>query len=171
MQLNYNNHMNDFIWEKLDIIDSTQIYASAMISNMIFQKPILITAKQQTNGFGQQGNKWVSPVGNLYATFCFIPKIECAYVVVALEIMQLVIKSLTKKNVILISNDLYYENKKFAGALATWQCDLLQKEILCLGIGVNLQHTVVPNRLTTFINCTANELILEWIKQAKNVLF
>ena len=55
-----------------ETIDSTQLYAKREL-NSFHEDPKwrLITASEQIAGKGQYDRKWLSPSGNVYATFVF----------------------------------------------------------------------------------------------------
>lgn len=52
---------------RLDNIDSTNRYALANFADLADAS--LILAKEQTSGHGRRGRKWISPPGNIYASF------------------------------------------------------------------------------------------------------
>lgn len=55
---------------ELDSVGSTNAEAKALAEQAEFG-PLWIRADQQTGGRGRNGRKWVSPTGNLYASYLF----------------------------------------------------------------------------------------------------
>mmetsp|Transcript_26590 Transcript_26590/g.40587 ORF Transcript_26590/g.40587 Transcript_26590/m.40587 type:complete len:156 (-) Transcript_26590:267-734(-) len=108
----------------------------------------VISAKAQTSGHGSRDNKWASPSGNCYANFLFVferPE-EAAFLqpMAALTVGQ-VFDSYTRPLTLADSkmkwpNDLFIDNKKVCGVLAsTWKASD-DTTIGGLGIGVNLNE-------------------------------
>lgn len=53
-------------------IGSTQDYAKSQEEKLMAEEAILYVADQQTAGRGTHGRTWLSPAGNIYATFSFL---------------------------------------------------------------------------------------------------
>ncbi len=112
----------------------------------------LITADQQTAGRGRLDHQWLSPIGNLYLTFCFF--IEANQLdhsnnqgnipqILALSVVQ-VLKQLNFTASLKWPNDILLANKKLGGILCeTSWLDTQFAIILGLGLNVNMSLTAL----------------------------
>ena len=102
----------------------------------------MIIAKNQNNGRGQYGKKWISYSGNLFVSFFYeldnltvslkqITKINCLLVKKLLSIYY------KKKIIFKRPNDLLIDRKKICGILQE-KISKLNKNYLIVGIGINL---------------------------------
>ena len=102
----------------------------------------MIIAKNQNNGRGQYGKKWISYSGNLFVSFFYeldnltvslkqITKINCLLVKKLLSIYY------KKKIIFKKPNDLLIDRKKICGILQE-KISKLNKNYLIVGIGINL---------------------------------
>ena len=161
-------------WYQFKIINSTQTYATKLASTKKLTKPILITATQQTNGYGTKSQIWQSPPGNLYATFCIKKQYDntIQFSIIAAEYLKIAIKEITNKEVeIKEPNDLMYKGKKCSGILCTWITDLEGSDILCIGIGFNTKIAPKTTQPTIAIKCNPKDLILRWIELITSELY
>lgn len=123
------------------LIDSTNLYAKNNTSIWAKEGLTLITADEQSNGRGSHKRKWLSPTGNLYATFCFWLPLETNHLGHLTEIMALsaitVLEKYGLKGFIKWPNDILVEKRKIAGIL----CETLESDgkrgVIC-GIGLNI---------------------------------
>lgn len=129
-----------------DKIESTQTYAKNFINeNHIDQNNIyIITAEQQTAGYGSRGSNWQSIAGNLHVTY-IIPDDLCQFnplritQCVALSVChELENHNMTPK--IKWRNDILLENKKVAGILSE-RINKDLKTYWVVGIGMNLYYS------------------------------
>ncbi len=124
---------NNWLIQKLNVIDSTQNYARKLINN---DSQVLILANEQTNGYGQEKRHWESLKGNLH-TSLIIPNVKpvsnVTYVI-GIAIGN-TINSFNADLEIQYKwvNDVLINDKKVAGIL-TEQSD----NRLIIGIGLNL---------------------------------
>ncbi len=108
--------------------------------------PMLVTSKEQTNGRGRMGKKWISQKGNLFISLFFKldqKKINFKQFATlnAFLLKKVISKNISKKIRIKWPNDLLFNKKKF--------CGILQEVIkfdnfdyLIVGIGLNTN--IVP---------------------------
>jgi len=125
----------------LDCVDSTQEYAKKNYLSFPDNKITCITANQQTMGKGSLQKKWVSPIGNLYATFYFQLPLPVKYLTTLAQVMAssctsvLLNQKLNPK--MKWPNDIQLNQKKVAGIL----CETIFNKdsiYLFLGIGINV---------------------------------
>lgn len=158
--------MSGLNWEHFDLVDSTQLAMQRKIQKQIFSENQLITADRQKNGVGTRNKKWISPKGNLYATFATLPQErDLLFSVLAAETMITAVKEIYGYELTLKHpNDLFFHEGKCGGILCTWQEDLEKKEILCIGIGVNCAYAPKTDQPTSIIKADPKELILKWVQ-------
>ena len=103
-----------------------------------------ITAGKQTGGRGRFKRAWVSPKGNIYATFFFTIPSSASYLPNIGQILAYSCATFFQKEGIPIQikwpNDLLIQKKKVAGIL-TETVQLQYKIGVVLGIGINLKLT------------------------------
>jgi BirA family biotin operon repressor/biotin-[acetyl-CoA-carboxylase] ligase len=122
-------------------IDSTLDWAKTHESALDKSAFTTITATKQTKGRGRQGRAWVSPEGNVCATFCFTIKsgVENIAQLLALSIAQ----TLEEYGIaveIKWPNDILAQGKKLAGILG----EMITPDFIALGLGLNI-HTAPDN--------------------------
>ena len=134
-------------------VKSTNHTAIRIINNSNYNFGV-VTCKNQTNGKGQYGKKWISYKGNIFISFFY-----------KLEKINLPINALTKKNCFLVKdiiskyckkkitfkppNDLLIENKKICGILQE-KIEKSKIKFLIVGIGFNLlKSPIIRNYPTT----------------------
>ena len=122
-----------------------------------------IISELQSSGKGQQGKKWISKKGNLFATYFFeinkklsLKKITKFNVILIKKVISKLIKN---KITIKFPNDLLINNEKVSGLL---QETLFKndKKYLILGIGINILNSPSINHYgTTYLNKYTNNKI------------
>lgn len=125
-----------------DSIDSTSSYAKREYAFFSPDKMTVVTADEQTEGYGRHQRKWISPKGvNLSATFCFrlpktLPNLESLGIISAYSFASLLLAE-GLQPMIKWPNDVRLSGKKLAGVLceAIFQKDWVQ---ILLGFGVNV---------------------------------
>ena len=131
----------------LDSVDSTNSYASKMMSEDRLPEGTVIVAKTQHAGKGQDNNYWESaPFRNLTFSVVLYPDIlavEKQFILnkfVALAVYDFV-KSFIKKHNVSIKwpNDIYIDEKKVAGILInnTIQGNVFDYSIIGIGLNIN----------------------------------
>lgn len=113
--------------------------------------PFWVVSKEQTGGRGRRGRAWVSPVGNLYASYCQVltdslERIAQRSFVAALALRETLENALSKHKVDLGEavlslkwpNDVLLNQGKIAGILLETQKAADQRSMLAIGMGVNL---------------------------------
>lgn len=137
-------------------LDSTNKYASELLSKSNPTEGTVISTEFQSSGRGQIGSKWESaPQMNLTVSFIFfphflIPKRQFLLnQAVSLGLHDFVSHFIPQRAKIKWSNDLYVEDKKIAGMLI--QNTLSSTKILSsiVGIGININQKTfgadIPN--------------------------
>ena len=126
--------MQKIIQEKFTQIDSTHSY---MLRQIKQQKEgfYLVTAEEQTGGYGQRGSCWLSPKGNLYCTMAF-NNIDTKHHPNQL-LAYCILKVLEQHNIKVQfkwPNDLLVNSKKLCGILSH---QIENRWILSFGLNVN----------------------------------
>lgn len=127
------------------LIDSTQLYAETHIDDLVENEWRAIIADQQLKGQGTHGRPWLSPVGNLSATFSIkIPSEKIPFKnltkipqLVAICIMQ-VLKEFGLDPQYKWVNDIFLKEKKVAGILCSSRSDNNGNTIIHIGTGINV---------------------------------
>lgn len=132
--------MRDFIFEKIDICDSTNdvLYTELMEGNLYKDK--ILIAREQKNGHGQDNKIFLSPrdVG-IYFTYLHFYENEEELI----DLTKLVGVAIYKvfKDIFDIDlkikkvNDLFYNDKKVAGILCK---NIISKKAVLIGVGIDL---------------------------------
>lgn len=127
-------------------LDSTNRWAKTHAAELSPEGLTCITTDEQTAGYGTQGRPWVSPLGNLYATFFFFsPHAEQGLLSHLPQILSLSIATTLEKEGVFLQikwpNDLLYNGKKCAGILA--ESFYVEKRLgVVLGFGLNVNTPV-----------------------------
>jgi BirA family biotin operon repressor/biotin-[acetyl-CoA-carboxylase] ligase len=153
---------------RLDSVDSTQTYAKKLCRQFPQDQITCITAEEQTAGRGRYQRKWLSPRGNLYATFFFTLPIHTLHLSSLSQIMTLSFATILQEQglhpQIKWPNDVQLSGKKVSGVLCetVFQRDTVD---LFLGIGINVNWEQVKE-----VDQPATSLKLEtdreWDKEA-----
>lgn len=161
-------------FEFFEKIDSTQLEAERVLKKEPYKGYKLILANEQTAGIGTikdgKNKKWISPPGNLYATFMLMPKkkIEHYSIAAAIFMIQAIYKTTGIKTFLKEPNDLIFQGGKCGGILGSWHEDNEGKEILCIGAGVNCSYAPETDQKTTFFKCDPKKLAFQWVKEFLN---
>lgn len=132
--------MSNFLIEKLDIVDSTNDYLMREADEARINTDKVVIARQQTNGHGSQGRKFISDkdVG-LYFSFIHFYKDsgETEFITqkAAVAVYQLFKERFDIELQIKWVNDLYYNGKKVCGILCK---NLIKHNAVIIGIGIDL---------------------------------
>ncbi len=127
----------------LDKVDSTNSEAGRHLAAGS-ATPLVILAREQTQGRGRRGRTWHSPAaGNLYGTFVFRPKLEPARLQdftlwMGLNICELVANFSKIEPGLKWPNDLLIRGRKAGGMLTEARIDADQIRDLVFGLGLNL---------------------------------
>jgi len=130
----------------LDKVDSTNTEAGRHLAAGT-ATPLVILAREQTQGRGRRGRTWHSPAaGNLYSTFVFRPKLEPARLQdftlwMGLNICELVANFCRIEPGLKWPNDLLFQGRKAGGMLTEARIDSDQVHDLVFGLGLNLNAT------------------------------
>jgi len=125
-----------------ETIDSTNNWAKAHIQNLHKNKLTVIVADEQTAGRGRRTNRWTSPEGNLYASFCFFTnQANCISNVTQVMAISLA-ETLTEMGftpMLKWPNDILLSGKKCAGILCeAGTLDDLTYAIVGIGLNINM---------------------------------
>jgi BirA family biotin operon repressor/biotin-[acetyl-CoA-carboxylase] ligase len=127
----------------LDKVDSTNSEAERHLAAGS-RLPLVILAREQTQGRGRRGRVWHSPAaGNLYGTFVFRPKLEPARLQdftlwMGLSICELTANFCKIKPGLKWPNDLLVNGRKAGGMLTEARIDADEVRDLVFGLGLNL---------------------------------
>lgn len=157
---------------KLPEVDSTNNYLKRLTSDL--KSGSLVVAKQQTQGKGRYGNRWLSELGNLYFSvlikdveredmFCFLMR-------TAVSIIRL-FSGVGIEAMIKYPNDIVVDKKKIAGILME-SSGFERLENLIIGIGININQMdfgelngkAISMRLLTSKQYDLDTLLKTWIE-------
>jgi BirA family biotin operon repressor/biotin-[acetyl-CoA-carboxylase] ligase len=138
----------------LDQVDSTNSEASRQLASGS-RTPLVILAREQTQGRGRRGRVWHSPpAGNLYSTFVFRPKLEPARLQdftlwMGLNVCELIANFCAVEPGMKWPNDVYFNGRKAGGMLTEARIDADEVHDLVFGLGLNLnaRSTDLPKEL------------------------
>ncbi|WP_281950548.1 biotin--[acetyl-CoA-carboxylase] ligase [Nitrosophilus kaiyonis] len=125
----------------LDEVNSTQLYLIEKIKSKELLPSVAVVAKNQKNGIGSRGNRWIGRSGNLFFSFAIylndLPndlKIQSSSIY-----FSYILKSILEEEGSSIwlkwPNDFYIENLKIGGTIS----NLIGNIIIC-GIGLNIKE-------------------------------
>ncbi|MGL5627478.1 MAG: biotin--[acetyl-CoA-carboxylase] ligase [Candidatus Rhabdochlamydia sp.] len=121
-------------------IDSTNNWTKRNTSLLNQNHISVITADQQTKGYGRFKRNWISPPGNIYVTLFFTLPLDYPYLINLGQILVLACNHTLENKGFYTQlkwpNDLLLENKKVAGTLV----EVIRSEKLeiVLGMGLNV---------------------------------
>ena len=129
----------------LDTVNSTNTYAKKHKHSFKKKSLTVITAEEQTAGYGQFQRPWVSPKGeNLYCTFSFEMPLSFREKVSTLTLeMAKILQSVLQANgfspTLKWPNDVLINEKKVAGVLSEIEFGKTIEVILGFGLNVNME--------------------------------
>jgi len=127
----------------LDRVDSTNSEAERHLAAGE-RTPLVILAREQTQGRGRRGRVWHSPAsGNLYATFVFRPKLEPARLQdftlwMGLNVCELIANICSIEPGLKWPNDVHLNGRKAGGMLTEARIDADEVRDLVFGLGLNV---------------------------------
>jgi len=127
----------------LERVDSTNTEAGRHLAAGS-RTPLVILAREQTQGRGRRGRVWHSPPsGNLYATFVFRPRLEPARLQdftlwMGLNTCELISNFCGIEPGIKWPNDVFIQGRKAGGMLTEARIDADEVHDLVFGLGLNL---------------------------------
>ena len=129
---------------ELESVESTNGWARKHMYDLYTHHFTTITAKKQTAGYGQHNRPWISPVGNLYASFTFCVREPFRYsrelsIDVAHQVKK-VVDQCGVKSSIKWPNDILINGKKVAGILIE-TIPVAHKRFVICGVGINVNCT------------------------------
>lgn len=154
---------------ELDVVDSTNNYASKLVAKMEALEGTVVIAHFQGGGKGQRGNVWTSEPGkNLTFSLVLKPKkVSPSEAFVISKIVSLAIckylETVVEEDVFIKwPNDIYVGQKKICGILIENQFKGKKFESSIIGIGLNVNQSNFQNlpRVTSLILELKKELDL-----------
>ncbi|AOS43093.1 Bifunctional ligase/repressor BirA [Lacunisphaera limnophila] len=127
----------------LDRVDSTNTEAERHLAAGS-RTPLVILAREQTQGRGRRGRVWHSPAaGNLYGTFVFRPKLEPTRLQdftlwMGLNVCELIANFCSIEPGLKWPNDVHLQGRKAGGMLTEARIDADEVHDLVFGLGLNL---------------------------------
>ncbi len=155
-----------------ELLDSTNIYIKENIK--VLEDGDIVLAKKQAKGKGRFGNKWQSPVGNLYFSFLLKAEFDRSNLFKLHMRTSVAIINLLKKykieSKIKYPNDILVNKKKIAGILIeTLGYDKITELIIGIGININqikfneLQNKATSIKLINKMNLDPIEVLNDFI--------
>ncbi len=125
-------------------LKSTQLLAITLAENDIKnEEGTVIIADQQDEGRGRGKKKWCSPIGGLWMSLIFKPRIEFTKfnmisVISAISVCESINRISMLKTSIQWPNDVLFNNKKLAGILIDSSINNSDNDYVVIGIGINI---------------------------------
>ncbi|MGC9386981.1 MAG: biotin--[acetyl-CoA-carboxylase] ligase [Hydrogenovibrio sp.] len=129
----------------LDKVDSTNLYLKKRLADGMLDSPIMVLARLQTDGYGQQGRNWVHEEGSLAFSIAvplrFNP-LNKPYISpqIALLLRDALTRAHGEAELLEVKwpNDVYFNGRKLAGILIELQKDAKTNALyMIVGVGVN----------------------------------
>ncbi|MBR4314913.1 MAG: biotin--[Lachnospiraceae bacterium] len=132
--------MVNFLFEKLDTVDSTNDCLTREVESGKVSKDKILIARQQTNGHGSNGRSFVSDnnVGIYFTLLHFYDDdLELKFITqkAAVAVYQVFKRTFDIELKIKWVNDLYYNDKKVCGILCR---NLIKHKAVIIGVGIDL---------------------------------
>ncbi len=132
--------MNDFIFEKIDCVDSTNDYLKRELEEGKLNRDKILIARYQTNGHGSNGRSFISDKNvGIYFTILHFYKEDKEIKFITQKAAVAVYNTFKEIFGIELAikwvNDLYYNDKKIAGILCK---NLIKHNAVMIGIGIDL---------------------------------
>jgi len=146
---------NKNIFIHINSTDSTMKESKSYIDKL--DSNFVIISDEQTNGKGRMGNKWISPLGNIYCSIAlkFSLSIEEHFffsILTLISIKKTLSKFGSKDIFFKWPNDVLFQNKKFGGILLESYQNNKNKKFIIIGMGLNfISSPIVDNYQTTYI--------------------
>ncbi len=132
----------------------------------------VVIAARQTKGRGRQGRTWISPKGGIYLSILLVPDIDFERITIfniigALAVAETLNKFFNIDVSIKWPNDVYLKDKKLCGVLAEIKKIHKKKDVLILGIGININSSLdmLPEQsasLKVCMNRQVNKVLILW---------
>jgi len=153
-----------------DKLDSTHKFLLRKIKEKEISPPVLVTAKEQTDGIGTRGKSWISIRGNLFLSMAIskksLPKdlpLQSVSIYYAYLFKEL-LASFGSKVWLKWPNDLYLDDKKIGGILTQ-----IVGDTLIVSIGLNVKKS--PKKFKTIdISLDKSILVEEFVLKVKEVV-
>ena len=152
--------INNFDYFNFKSSESTMIDAKNYIQKDF--KNFVIFADEQISGKGRRGNEWISPPGNLYCSIVLKNNLELKEyylfsMIVSLSIKNAIENFTSKKIEFKWPNDIFFDEKKFAGIILESYQSQKNENFVIIGLGVNyLSSPIIEGYKTTHIKKFAN---------------
>lgn len=148
-------------------IDSTHFAARRIVASL--EKCYILTADRQTAGVGKIGNKWESPLGNLYVSIRlpYSQEFNFLSLLTACALHSVLANLLNGQDVKLHwPNDIYVGGKKIAGILLDSLGDGMA--IISFGINTNVLPAVKNREIAKMGKFIDNQNLLKFILESIN---
>ena len=144
--------MYSIVHNHFESLPSTATWAKELVDQLDVNLVTLVTADEQTAGRGQFDQQWISPPGNLYATYCFAVPLGWDQVIHAAQLLSWsaaqVLMDFDLQPTLKWPNDLLIDGKKIAGVL----CETVKngENLMVLdSIGLDINQPVETSQPTT----------------------
>ena len=139
------------------------------------KKNCIYLSNQQSEGKGQRGNVWDSPIGNIYLSISFdnflMIKDHFLFSILISSTIKMSLEEFGAKNIYFKwPNDIFYKKKKFAGILTEIINTEENKSYIIIFLGINFISSPQPNNYdATYIKSfckieSINDFLLVFIK-------
>ena len=132
-------------------MNDSKLYIDKLDSNFV------VISDEQKNGKGRMGNKWISPLGNIYCSIVlkFSLSIEEHFFFSILTLISIkkTLSKLGSQDIFFKwPNDVLFQNKKFGGILLESYQNKNTKNFIIIGMGLNFSSSPkIDNYETTYI--------------------
>ena len=166
-----NKLVKNFDYEFIHIQETTSTMKDVKNFLNNHEKNCIVLSDMQTEGRGQRGNLWHSPLGNVYCSVSFSNllnfKDHFMYNVLIAVSIKLALESFDAKDISFKwPNDIFHKNKKFSGMISEiFKCNN-SKPYIISGFGINIFNSPVFKKYPTtyvksFCNINSIESFLE----------
>lgn len=131
-----------FIRKRFPILDSTSDEARRMLLSAPTGEAALhgtcIIAEQQEKGRGRVGREWVSPPGNLYASFILLPEVPAETLQQLVFVAAVAVSEIIPGSRLKWPNDILLNERKLGGILLEAIHRAGRQPAVILGVGINV---------------------------------
>ena len=127
----------------------------------------LVIAEVQTAGRGRHGRSWFSPEGGLWFSLILTPRIPPQRIpilslITALSVVEAIQKTVSLLSTIRWPNDILIREKKVCGILSEYERGEEDKNLVIIGIGINVNQSRFPpelERISTSLRLELGRLV------------
>ena len=146
---------NNAILIHINSTDSTMNDSKSYIDKL--NSNFVVISDEQKNGKGRMGNKWISPLGNIYCSiglkFSLSMEEHFFFSILTLISIKKTLSKFGSKDILFKwPNDVLFQNKKFGGILLESYQNKNKKNFIIIGMGLNFSSSpTINNYETTYI--------------------